>query len=161
VVRRLVSDERVRGATFSPDGSRVAVRDRSRSVRLFETASGRRVATLSQKAGITSLAFSGDSRLIVTGSRDGTAEVWSARTGASQVGLLGHTSQVLTVAFCPGGNLVATGSVDGTARVWSTKGRLIDVVRGAQASVTSVAFAPDCALRRGQPTTSASYTLAV
>ncbi len=47
---------------------------------------------------------------IVTGSGDGTAKVWDARTGTPLLELKGHTDEVTSVAFSPDGTRIVTGS---------------------------------------------------
>jgi WD40 repeat protein len=69
-------------------------------------------------------AFSPDGRQILTGSWDGTAQLWDAATGQPRSQPLAHDDQVRAVAFSPDSRWVATGSLDGTARLWdATTGR--------------------------------------
>lgn len=53
-------------------------------------------------------------------SRDGTARMWDAKSGASLAELMGHTSSVLSAAFSPDGTRIVTASNDKTARVWDS-----------------------------------------
>ncbi|MEU7800760.1 NB-ARC domain-containing protein [Micromonospora arborensis] len=68
--------------------------------------------------GISSIAISPDGTLIVTGSRDNTANVWDAATGNLRHTLEGHTGGVTCVAFLPDGRRVVTGSADQKLRIW-------------------------------------------
>jgi WD40 repeat protein len=63
---------------ISPSGRLVAVDDtRSGRIRLFETATGAQVGTFTgHSAEVTTLAFSGDGRTLLSGSADGTAVLW-------------------------------------------------------------------------------------
>jgi hypothetical protein len=65
------------------------------------------------------VAFSVDSRLVLTGSDDDTAELWDAATGKQIRPFTGHEESVRSVAFSPDGKSVLTGSVDATARLWN------------------------------------------
>ena len=67
------------------------------------------------------VAFSPDGTRIVTGSDDGTAKVWDARTGTPQLDLKGHTGKVWGVAFSPDGTRIVTGSWYRTAKVWDAR----------------------------------------
>jgi WD40 repeat protein len=60
---------------------------------------------------VTSIAWSPDGRLVLSGSLDGTARIWSLETGKEVRMLAGHATPVQTVAFSPDGQLVLTGSL--------------------------------------------------
>jgi|GEM_PF-2978851 len=66
---------------------------------------------------ILSLAFSPDGRQILTGSRDGTAKIWSLKGEALRT-FNGHAGPVTSVAFSPDGRFALTGSEDNTAKLW-------------------------------------------
>ncbi len=90
---------------------------------------------------VTSVAFSNNDSLIVTGSRDGTAIIWNAITGNSTRRLRGHKSYVISGAFSNNDSLIVTGSWDNTAIIWDAKtGDTIRTLRGHKSFVTSVAF---------------------
>ena len=63
---------------------------------------------------VRSVSFSGDGKLIVSGSRDGTVRVWNAVSGECVLGPLeGHTGVVKSVSFSGDGKLIVSGSDDG------------------------------------------------
>ncbi len=66
------------------------------------------------------LSFSHDSRLLLSGSADGTVRAWSPDLGAGLTVYRGHVLPVWDVAMGPWGFHFVTGSADKTARVWST-----------------------------------------
>ncbi len=88
--------------------------------------------------------FSPDGSRIVTGSRDGTAKVWDARTGELLLELKGHSGDVTSASFSPDASLIATGSVDGTAKVWDarTGSASLDLI-GHTGAVRIASFSPD------------------
>ncbi|KAH6983694.1 WD40-repeat-containing domain protein [Ilyonectria sp. MPI-CAGE-AT-0026] len=65
-----------------------------------------------------SVVFSADGQRLASGSRDYTAKVWDAVTGACAQTLKGHGESVELVAFSADGQQLASGSRDGTAKVW-------------------------------------------
>src|SRR5712692_206466 len=66
---------------------------------------------------VSSVAFTPDGHLVLTGSVDGTARLWESQTGQPLATYQGHTDSVFSVAFSPDGHLVLTGSGDRTARL--------------------------------------------
>ena len=67
---------------------------------------------------MVALAFSPDSRLLLTGSTDRTARLWDARTGEPRGVALEHAGAVWAAAFSPDGQTLMTGGTDRTARLW-------------------------------------------
>jgi dipeptidyl aminopeptidase/acylaminoacyl peptidase len=93
---------------------------------------------------ITSIAFSPDSKYVLTGSKDTTARLWDAATGAQVRTFSGHTSWVNSVAFSPDAKYVLTGSTDHTVKLWdAATGAQVRTFTGHTEQVNSVAFSPD------------------
>jgi WD40 repeat protein len=107
--------------------------------------------------------FSPDGRLVLTASLDGTARLWSARTGRPRAVLKGHDDIVFSARFDARGKNVLTAGKDGTARLWSVPdGRRVAVLRGHQGWLNGAAFSRDGALvaTAGQDATARIWSVA-
>jgi ribosome assembly protein 4 len=63
-------------------------------------------------------AFSADSRLLVTASKDTTLKVWSMASHKLAVDLPGHQDEVYAVDWAPDGKRVGSGGKDKAVRLW-------------------------------------------
>ena len=71
---------------------------------------------------INSVAFSPDSKHIISGSADKTIQIWNAQTGkAMGVPLQGHTNGVTSVAYSPDSKHIISGSADNTICIGDEK----------------------------------------
>ena len=93
-------------------------------------------------AGMSSIAYHPLGNSILTGSRDGTAKLWDAKTGQLLASFDGHLAEITAVAFSPDGSRVATASRDHTGRVWDVLSGGFVVLRGHGDLVNGVAFHP-------------------
>jgi WD40 repeat protein len=106
---------------WSPDGATIAVCHWSEgTVDLLNAQSLEPVQRWPHGHGapVRSIAFSPDSRRLLTTSVDGIARVWDAATGARLHDLIGHASRVLCAVYSPDGKLIASGGDDHNTRIW-------------------------------------------
>jgi len=90
------------------------------------------------------LAFSSDSKTLLTGSEDHTARLWDMASGKLRLPPIVHARGVQAVAFSPDDRLIATGCKDQSARIWdAATGKLICTPRRLGTAVRVVAFSHD------------------
>ncbi len=95
-------------------------------------------------AGVNSVAFSPDRRLLASGSDDKAIKLWDLESGACLRTLSGHGAAVDSLAFSPNGKLLASGSDDKAIGLWEVvSGKRLGTLAGHTYSVTSLAFSPD------------------
>jgi WD40 repeat protein len=135
----LVGTNKMNAAVFSPDDRFLATAGGDGDVRLWDT-SNWLISTPAAKGGaetpsrppvtvkkvlpgdgqiVTSVAFSPDNKLIVSGGYDNTVKVWDAATGALIRTFTGHTATVWAVGFSPDGKSIASASSDKTVKIWN------------------------------------------
>ncbi len=129
---------------FSPDGQMLTT-NKNKTIELRNVKTGRTLHTLAgHETGIYVVAFSPDSRLVVSGSDDGLTKLWDTATGRELRTLAPHRASVRSLAFSPDGKILASGSNDRTVRLWEVEtGRLLRTLSGYGDYVRSVVFSPD------------------
>jgi len=135
-----------RDTIFSNDGKRVAIRGAKNSVYLYDTVTGQISATLiGHKDDITSVMFSADDQLLLTGSFDNTARLWSVADGKQKFVLSEHKRQgSFSARFSPDGQVISTACGDKAAKLWNAKtGQLIATLSGHTEGVFDALFSAD------------------
>lgn len=145
LARRMNREGQIRGAAISPGGRFILV-DSGRGAPLWDLSCGQRLRLLWGHAGheITSVAFSTDGQLALTGSRnDKNVFFWDLSSGR-RLRRLRHSSGVTYVAFSPDGRSILTCTYDSTISLWEmANGRLLQQLKSFSGVVTVGAFSPD------------------
>ncbi|MBX3065326.1 MAG: TIR domain-containing protein [Anaerolineae bacterium] len=126
LLRSFTISNSVRIVRYAPDGKTIATGDGISSanavntIRVWDAATGHLVNTmLGHEAGITSLAYSSDSKRLVSGSLDNTARLWAVDSGDLLRRYSEHASYIMAVNLAPNDIDLLTVSYDKTARLSS------------------------------------------
>jgi WD40 repeat protein/DNA-binding SARP family transcriptional activator len=144
-------DDEAVAAAPAPDGTRLAVADRSGTVLLLDPADGEVLATLERVSGRTSLVFGPHGQLLAGAGPGPLAHLWDLGTGRIVRRLQGAVYEPRNVAFVNGGSELRVAGGDGIDRGYVLEPhRLVDLARER----TSRSLTPaECEqyLRRGCP----------
>jgi WD40 repeat protein/tetratricopeptide (TPR) repeat protein len=124
-------------------------------LKVWEVATRRLIRRLSGHTGFcVSLEFSSDGARLASGSRDGTAILWSTASWTATQTLKNpdkssafsqaESSMVDDVSFSPDGKTLAMASRGGIVQLWDVAGgKLLASLKGHSNAVSAVAFSPD------------------
>jgi WD40 repeat protein/class 3 adenylate cyclase len=107
-------DDRINDLAYSPDGKMIATAGNDKTARLWDTATGQQVLTLSHPAGVGHLMFSPDGSHLATAAGDGIARLWDVASGRQLLTItaakqmLSDPIGVMYLAFSPDGKMLAT-----------------------------------------------------
>lgn len=140
--------DNVIAVSFSPNGNVLAssgdVNDKT--VKLWFLSENRNITLKGHSdwfGGIDSIAFTPDSKLIASGSKDKTIKIWQVDTGKELMTLKGHSDHITSIAISSENKLLASASKDKTLKLWTlTTGKLISNIN-LEETIQTVAFNPN------------------
>jgi Tol biopolymer transport system component len=131
-------------ATFSPDGSELAMAIDDGTVKVWDARGEKVRVTISAHHGpVWSVCFSPDGKRLATASDDGQVKLWDAATG-KELKAFKHPAPVRPVAFSPDGKRLLTGGRNGIVRLWDIEMEKTAFEAPAHNGIVmAVSFAPD------------------
>ena len=148
----------VSAIAFSPDGQQLVSSSFDKTIKLWDTNSGKCVKTLlGHRNRIWTIAFHPNGTQIASGGDDNHTKIWDLERERCIKTIVGHTNAILSVKLSPDGGYLASGNEDNTIRIWDvTSGKITQTLRGHTNRVWSVNFSPDGRLLASG---SADYTI--
>ena len=127
---------------FSPDGSTLATACADATIRLWDTATGKRRATFAGLGGfVAAVAFSPDGRTLADAGEHGL-RLWDVATGTIRARLTSRDA-VSAVAFSPDGRTLVAAQ-NKVLSLWDmASGKLRATLKGHTGFIDTVAFSPD------------------
>ncbi|HWO25516.1 MAG TPA: AAA family ATPase [Kofleriaceae bacterium] len=135
----------VLACAVTADGRRVVSASADKTLKVWDLASGRELATLQGHSwAMTACAVTPDGRRVISALQDHTLKVWDLASGRELATLRGHADWVAACAVTPDGQYVVSASNDKTLKVWDlAAGRELATLRGHTAWVTACAVTAD------------------
>ncbi|KAF3424167.1 hypothetical protein E2986_07150 [Frieseomelitta varia] len=119
IARMTGHQQLINDVKFSPDGRVIASASFDKSIKLWESRTGKYITSLrGHVQAVYSISWSADSRLLVSSSADSTLKLWSLKTKKLCQDLPGHADEIYAVDWSPDGLRVASGGKDKILRLW-------------------------------------------
>jgi WD40 repeat protein len=115
----------VYAVAFTPDGKALASAGYDRTVRVWETATGKELRRFETKGPALRVVFSPDGRALAGATTEGQVYLWGWSGGKESLHFDAHKGGISSLAFTPDGKTLATAGGDRGLCLW-------DVARGTQ-----------------------------
>ncbi|MGC4121440.1 MAG: serine/threonine-protein kinase [Myxococcales bacterium] len=145
LLKALPMTEAVYRAAFSPDGRLLAACDFGGQLNVWRTDGFEPVMSVQAGSSLRALAFTPDSRLVLTGGADQSVKFWDPAS-RTPVRILtdAASSAIAALAVSPSGQLVAVGEHSGQLSLWDlVSGKPTRLAPAHAEMVRDLAFSPD------------------
>jgi WD40 repeat protein/tRNA A-37 threonylcarbamoyl transferase component Bud32 len=135
---------------FAPGGQRLATAGSNGSLRLWDVATGREVASVAAHPGVVrGLAFAPDGRTLASVGEDGSIRLWEVAADGDALRhratiARAHGGQAVNdIAFAPDGRSFASAGDDSMIRIWETAtNKVVRTLKGHAGRINRIAFNP-------------------
>ncbi len=143
LLEKRIHHDHGRTVAFSPNGRWLA--SGAENIVLWDADTLSMICRLDYPALVWNLAFSSDSRWLISTHGDGAVLVWDLRERALAARLDQHSGPIRAVAFSPDGRRVASTGDDHSIIIWNVAGtpRKLETLQGHATRVNGLAFSPD------------------
>ncbi len=129
---------------FSPDGNILASGAADRRIRLWNTATGKIISTLSgHEEAIMAMQFMPNGKILISAGIDRSIRFWDVEQRQLLKTIEAHEQPINALAISRDGQLIISGSNDRTVRVRQLGTPNSHILQGHQATVLAVAISPD------------------
>ena len=137
-------NDQIECVRMAADGASVASCGREKTVKIWDTITGKLRRDIIPVDIIWEVAFSPDGRMLAGACKDHKAHVWHTSDGSIVEVFSAHHDQATSVAWSPDGHLLASGARDGKICFWNMQTHVQDGHLNAdQGDISSVAFSGD------------------
>ena len=136
----------VMSVVFSPDGQLLASASHDGYVRLWSVSSRRSLPSLFHGGWVRAIAFSPDSKTIVSGGGDqiGSIALWDVTNSRRIKEFSGHRDIVESIGFSPDGQMLVSTSRDRTVKLWDVGSqKIFNSLTKHKNVVYDIAFSPN------------------
>ena len=139
--------EHVRGiisVAISSDGLFIATGSNDRTIRIWETKSGKCIKVFYHQDSVLEVVISSNNELVISGGADNAIKIWEVKSGKYIETLRGHKQLVLGIAVFKNSNQIVSSSYDGTLRVWNIEsGKCIKIIEGDSEIFLTITISSD------------------